>query len=124
MAARMAEGASGRPLEHALAGAPPWTAKTRAWRSNAFGAGDVWPAPNYQIAKGLARYGHKRLAGEIADKTVANAIKNGISEHYDSVLGKPLGVPFLGMSCTLVTLLLAGSVSGTRLKLKVGSKQK
>jgi glycogen debranching enzyme len=29
----------------------------------------VWAAPNYQIATGLAHYGFKELAAEIADKT-------------------------------------------------------
>ncbi|MBN2506792.1 MAG: hypothetical protein JXQ71_08875 [Verrucomicrobia bacterium] len=80
----------------------------RRWKSGAYWRGDVWPAPNYQIATGLARYGHRDLAAYIADKTVANAIKNGVSEHYDSVSGKPLGVTFLGMSCTIATLMLDG----------------
>ena len=70
--------------------------------------GDVWPATNYQVAKGLAAYGYEDLAAEIADKTVANAIKNGISEHYDSITGKALGVPYLGMTCSILTLMLDG----------------
>jgi putative isomerase len=49
------------------------------WKSNSFWRGDVWPSTNYQIARGLADYGHKTLAADIADKTVANAIKNGIT---------------------------------------------
>jgi putative isomerase len=76
------------------------------WKSDAFWRGDVWPSTNYQIACGLAAYGHKELAADIADKTIANAIKNGISEHYDAVTGKPLGVPDYCMSSTLVTLML------------------
>ena len=78
------------------------------WKSDAFWRGDVWPSTNYQIACGLAAYGHTDLAADIADKTIANAIKNGISEHYDSVSGKPLGVPDYCMSSTLVTLMLDG----------------
>jgi putative isomerase len=78
------------------------------WKSDAFWRGDVWPSTNYQIAGGLAAYGHADLAADIADKTVANAIRNGISEHYDAVSGKPLGVPDYCMSCTLVTLMLDG----------------
>ena len=70
--------------------------------------GDVWPATNYQVATGLAAYGHKELAAEIADKTVANAIRNGISEHYDSITGKALGVSYLGMSCSILTMMLDG----------------
>ena len=78
------------------------------WKSSAFWRGDVWPSTNYQIASGLAAYGHKDLAAEIADKTVANAIKHGISEHYDSVSGQPLGIRDYCMSCTLVTMMLDG----------------
>ena len=78
------------------------------WKSNAFWRGDVWPSTNYQIASGLAAYGHKRLAADICDKTIANAIKNGISEHYDSISGEPLGIRDYCMSCTLVTMMLDG----------------
>ncbi len=92
--------------------------KDSRWKSDAYWRGDVWPATNYQIATGLARYGHKDLAAEIADRTVANAIKNGVSEHYDSVSGKPLGVTFLGMSCTIATLLLDGLCQKHSLKIK------
>ncbi len=88
------------------------------WKSNDFWRGDVWPSTNYQIASGLAAYGHKELAAVIADKTVANAIKNGISEHYDSVSGLPLGVPDYCMSATLATLMLDGLTSQFELKLR------
>jgi hypothetical protein len=82
--------------------------KDQRFKSDGFWRGDVWPATNYQIASGLAAYGYKDLAADIADKTVANAIKNGISEHYDSVSGKALGVSFLGMTCTVITMILDG----------------
>ena len=88
------------------------------WKPSAFWRGDVWPPTNYQIASGLAAYGHKDLAADIADKTTANAIKNGISEHYDSVTGKPLGVPDYCMSCTVVTMMLEGLTQRHRLKLR------
>jgi glycogen debranching enzyme len=87
------------------------------WKSGAFWRGDVWPSTNYQIASGLAAYGHKDLAADIADKTIANAMKNGISEHYDSVSGKALGVPDYCMSCTLVTMMLDELTRTHRLKL-------
>ncbi len=82
--------------------------RDKRFKSNGFWRGDVWPPTNYQVASGLAAYGHKDLASNIADKTVANAIKNGISEHYDSISGKKLGVDFLGMTCTVVTMMLDG----------------
>ena len=107
MARRMAEALR---TEHWTTPLPVPTVdrKDPRWKSDAYWRGDVWPAPNYQIATGLARYGHKVLAAEIADKTVANALKNGVSEHYDAMTGKPLGVTFLGMSCSIGTLMLDG----------------
>ena len=80
----------------------------KRWKSDGFWRGDVWPATNYQIACGLAAYGHRALAAAIADKTVANALTNGISERYDSLTGKKLGVEYLGMTCTVVTMMLDG----------------
>ena len=82
------------------------------WKSDGFWRGDVWPATNYQIATGLASYGYNELAAKIVDASVANALTAGISEHYDSVSGKPLGVGGLGMSCTLLAMVLDG-LSGT-----------
>jgi len=107
MARRMAEALQ---TEHWTTPLPVPTVdrKDSRWKSDAYRRGDVWPAPNYQIATGLARYGHKDLAAAIADKTVANAVKHGVSEHYDAVSGKPLGVTFLGMSCTIATVMLDG----------------
>ena len=90
----------------------------RRWKSSAFWRGDVWPPTNYQIAGGLAAYGHRKLAADIADKTIANAIRNGISEHYDSISGRPLGVRDYCMSCTLVTMMLDGLTREHRLKLR------
>ena len=90
----------------------------KRWKSGAFWRGDVWPATNYQIASGLAAYGHKELAADIADKTVANAIKNGISERYDSVSGQKLGVEYLGMTCTVITLMIDGFCRKYQLKIK------
>jgi hypothetical protein len=107
MARRMAEALK---TEHWSTPLPVPTVdrKDRRWKSDDYWRGDVWPAPNYQIATGLAHYGFKDLAAEIADKTVANAMSHGISEHYDAVSGKPLGVTFLGMSCSIATMMFDG----------------
>jgi len=88
------------------------------WKSKGFWRGDVWPSTNYQIARGLADYGHRTLAADIADKTVANAIKNGINEHYDSISGKGIGVKDYCMSCTLVTMMLDGLTQQYKVKLR------
>jgi len=90
----------------------------KRFRSSGFWRGDVWPPTNYQIASGLTAYGHEELAALIADKTVANAIENGISEHYDSLSGRPLGVRDYCMSCTLVTMMLDGLTREHKLKLR------
>ena len=116
MAARMAE-VLASPSWMTPLPVPTLDRADKRWKSRGFWRGDVWPATNYQIAAGLAAYGYKELAADIADKTIANAIKNGINEHYDSVSGKPLGVPDYSMSCTLVTLMLDGLTQKHTLKL-------
>ena len=118
MAARMAE-VLASPSWMTPLPVPTLARADQRWKSNGFWRGDVWPATNYQIAAGLAAYGHKDLAADIADKTIANAIKNGINEHYDSVSGKPLGVPDYSMSCTLATMMLDGLARKHTLKLRV-----
>jgi putative isomerase len=79
--------------------------------SSEFWRGDVWPAPNYQVATGLAACGLHAQAARIADLTVANALKTGISERYDSKTGEALGVKGLGMSATVITMMLDGLTS-------------
>ena len=88
------------------------------WKSSDFWRGDVWPSTNYQIASGLAAYGHTDLAAVIADKTVENAIRNGISEHYDSVSGKPLGIPDYCMSACIATMMLDGLTDTYKLQIR------
>jgi hypothetical protein len=78
------------------------------YQSGGFWRGDVWPAPAFQTLEGLARYGHRKLAGEMAGRLLDNAIRAGISEHYDSESGAPLGVANLGMSAVLLTMALEG----------------
>ena len=62
--------------------------------------------------------GYPNIAAHIVDKTVANALKNGINEHYDSMSGKPLGVPYNGMTCTIVTMMLDGLSNQYKLNVK------
>jgi neutral trehalase len=79
--------------------------------------GDVWPAPNYQVAEGLAAYGYDELAADLADKTIANALRNGVHERYDALSGKGIGVGFLGMSGSIVTMMLDGLGKKYRLRI-------
>jgi putative isomerase len=117
MARRMAE-VLGSPAWKTPLPVPTVDSTDKRWKSDSFWRGDVWPPTNYQIASGLAGYGHKELASDIADRTVANAIKNGISEHYDSVSGRSLGVKDYCMSSTLVTMMLDGLTRKYNLNLK------
>jgi putative isomerase len=81
------------------------------FNSSEFWRGDVWPAPNFQVASGLLSYQLREAANRIADATVANALRVGISERYDSLTGAPLGVAGLGMSATILTAMLDGLTS-------------
>ncbi len=119
MAGRMAE-VLGSPAWQTPLPVPAVDSTDPRWKSDRFWRGDVWPPTNYQIASGLAAYGHADLAAGIADKTVGNAIRNGISEHYDSVSGRPLGVRDYCMSSTLVTMMLDGLTRKYTLKLRDG----
>ncbi len=92
--------------------------KDSRWVSDDYWRGDVWPAPNYQAAVGFSLYGYHQIAADICDKTIANALKNGINEHYDSITGKPLGVPYNGMTCTVITMMLDGMSEKFKLKVK------
>lgn len=118
MAARMAEVLASPNWQTPLP-VPTVDRMDPRWRPNAFWRGDVWPSPNYQIASGLAAYGHDKLAADIADKTVANALKNGLSEHYDSMTGKALGVPDYSMASTILTMMLDGLTREHKVSLRV-----
>jgi len=117
MAGRMAEVLASPAWQTPLP-VPTMDRTDKRWKSDDFWRGDVWPPTNYQVASGLAAYGFKDLAAGIADKTIANAMRNGISEHYDSVSGRALGVPDYCMSATLVTMMLDGLTKKHRLSLR------
>lgn len=87
----------------------------KAFRSDGFWRGDVWPATVYQVTNGLEHFGHQKLASKIAGANIDNAMRNGISEHYDSITGKPLGVAGLGMSAVVLTMALDGLSSAHRI---------
>jgi glycogen debranching enzyme len=87
---------------------PTVAANNPNYQSKEFWRGDVWPVPNFQVASGLMAYGLTPTANRISDLCVGNAIKVGISERYDSISGAPLGVGALGMSATVVTMMLDG----------------
>jgi glycogen debranching enzyme len=116
-AKRMAE-VLGSPAWQTPLPVPTVDPRDSRWKSGAFWRGDVWPPTNYQIASGLAAYGHRNLAADIADKTIDNAIKNGLSEHYDSISGKALGVADYSMSSTILAMMLDGLSGKHQLRLR------
>jgi putative isomerase len=99
---------------------PTVTRTNPNFSSSEFWRGDVWPAPNYQISTGLSANNQHAEATYIADLTVDNALKAGISERYDSLTGAPLGVRNLGMSASALTMMLDGLTG--RYDLRVGKK--
>ena len=90
------------------------------YKSGGFWRGDVWPATVYQTLGGLARYGHFNVVGEMAGRLLDNALKVGVSEHYDSQSGAALGVECLGMSAILLTMALEGLSPRHRIHLVSG----
>ncbi len=78
------------------------------YKSDGFWRGDVWPSTVFQTLEGLSHFGHRDLIADMAGRLLDNALKVGISEHYDSQTGAPLGVPNLGMSAVMLTMALEG----------------
>lgn len=96
---------------------PSVDATASEYKSDGFWRGDVWPSTVFQVTSGLKHYGDSGLASEIANRLLENAFKVGVSEHYDTQSGKPLGVPNLGMSAVLLTLVLEGISSKHRIQI-------
>jgi hypothetical protein len=68
--------------------------------------GDTWPPTTYLVAYGMRRYGYRDQALELTRRLRALVETNGISEHYDSRSGQPLGVAGLGMSSALLSMIV------------------
>ncbi len=71
-----------------------------------FWRGDMWPPTTYLVSYGLNRYGYHDLARQLTEKTWRLAVERGINERYESTTGKPLGVPWLGMSCSIWSMIV------------------
>jgi hypothetical protein len=106
-AARMAEALSQKEWNTPLP-IPTVSRDDKSFASDGFWRGDVWPTPVYQVATGLTHYNLFKTAIRLAETNIANAIRVGIHEHYDSLSGKPLGVSGLGMSAVILTMALDG----------------
>ena len=62
-------------------------------------------------------YGFKKLASNIADKTVTNVLKNGVGENYNSLNGKSMRYDYIALSCTTITMILDGLCQQYSLKI-------
>ena len=115
-AKRMAEVLSGPNWQTPLP-LPTVARNDQRYDHRRFWRGDVWPAPNYQVASGLAAYGYKELAAQICDKTIANTLTHGLNERYSSQTGEGVGAPQIGMTSTVVTMMLDGLCKKHKLQL-------
>ena len=103
---------------------PTVDAKDPRYDPGAYWRGNVWPVTNYQVASAFAKHGYAKIAAQIADRSVAAALKNGIYEFYNSQTAKGGGVPNLGMSCTFLTMMLDGLTEEYSVKLAPHAKQR
>jgi len=115
-AARMAEVLAGSAWNTPLP-IPTVIRTDKSFSSKGFWRGDVWPSTVYQVASGLASYGHSQLAAHLASTNIDNAIRVGIGEHYDSLLGNPLSVA-VGMSSVIFTMALDGLSPGHQISVR------
>jgi hypothetical protein len=68
--------------------------------------GDLWPVTNYLVGYGLNRYGYYAEARELTRRVLNHIGKFGINERYNGRTGAPLGVPGLGMSCAIWSMVV------------------
>ena len=58
------------------------------------------------MAYGLNRYGYHAEARELTERIVRLVSEKGVNERYNGVTGDPLGVPGLGMSCSIWSMVV------------------
>lgn len=68
--------------------------------------GPTWPCTNWLVMEGLLKQGEDKIANEILDKWIALYIENGIYEYHDPLTGEASGEEGLGMSHTIVDMLV------------------
>lgn len=71
-----------------------------------FWRGDMWPPTTYLVSYGLNRYGYHDAARELTRRMQELIAARGINERYDGTTGQPLGVPGLGMSCSVWSMIV------------------
>ena len=68
--------------------------------------GPTWVNINWLIINGLRRHGHKELARQLTEKTLELVYKNGPSEYFSPLSGKPYGAKNFSWTAALVIDLL------------------
>ena len=71
-----------------------------------FWRGDMWPPTTYLVSYGLNRYGYHDVARELTRLMQELVAARGINERYNGTTGDPLGVPGLGMSCSVWSMIV------------------
>lgn len=71
-----------------------------------FWRGDMWPPTTYLVAYGLNRYGYHDAARELTERIVRLVSEKGVNERYNGATGDALGVPDLGMSCSIWSMVV------------------
>jgi glycogen debranching enzyme len=78
----------------------PW------FKAKAYWQGPTWINMNWMIIDGLKRYGFKEHAEALTEATIELVQRNGISEYFSPLDGKPLGSPHFSWTAALTIDLL------------------
>jgi len=76
------------------------------YKSDGYWGGDMWPATTYLVTLGLNQYGYHQEAYQLTRKMIDLFTQKGIYEHYDSLSGKPLGIQYIPMSCSIWAMIV------------------
>jgi putative isomerase len=76
------------------------------FKARGYWQGDMWPATTYLVTRGLHRYGYHDIARQITRKNIDLIRQQGVNEHYDPITGKPLGIPGIGMTAAVVSMVV------------------
>ncbi|MHC4444795.1 MAG: MGH1-like glycoside hydrolase domain-containing protein [Planctomycetota bacterium] len=78
----------------------------KTYKTDGYWGGDMWPATTYLVTLGLNRYGYHEDAYKLTKKMIDLFITKGIYEHYDSMSGKPLGIKYIPMCCSIWSMIV------------------
>jgi hypothetical protein len=104
MARRMAEALQ---TEHWTTPLPVPTVdrKDPRWKPDSYWRGDVWPAPNYQIATGLASYAHIKRRGEVRGVVRGITVLDDFAHHPTAIAATIAALRSRAPTARLVAIL-------------------